>query len=80
MTPSRTLKVKGKGKGKEEKGKERKKVHLQTDQDRAQLVKLCTKHFSRYSGEKEKFWKYRKRFGRREGNEDAPPVKEFMNK
>jgi hypothetical protein len=47
-----------KGKGKEEKGKERKKVHLQTDEDRAQLVKLCTKHFSRYSGEKEKFWKY----------------------
>jgi hypothetical protein len=64
----------------EEEGKERKKVHLQTDEEKAQLVKLCIKHFARYPEGKEKFWKYMKNVWAEEMKTRPPSVKEFMKR
>jgi hypothetical protein len=38
--------------------KERKRVRLETDEEKAQLVKLCIKHFARYSEGRDRYFSY----------------------
>jgi hypothetical protein len=80
--------VEGKGKGKEneereeeeeeEEIKQRKRVRLETDEERAQLVKMCIKHFARYSEGRDRYFTYIKGRWEKEMKSQAPSVKDFM--
>jgi hypothetical protein len=82
--------VEGKGKGKEneereeeeeeeeEEIKQRKRVRLETDEERAQLVKMCIKHFARYSEGRDRYFTYIKGRWEKEMKSQAPSVKDYQ--
>jgi hypothetical protein len=53
---------------------------LNTDEEKAQLVNLCIKHFARYPEGREKFWSYMKDVWTKEMKTQAPSFKEFMTR